>query len=568
MVEKILITAALPYINNVPHMGHIVGSHLPADIQYRHAIATGKDAIFIGGSDQHGTPAVMAAKQLGVETQDLVDKLHEVHKKVYAKLNIAYTNYSNTANPNHHQFVQEFFETIHRKGFTSTEKRDMYYCENEQMFLPDRYVIGTCPTCNYEAANADQCEECATVLSTGDLIDPTCYSCGEESHFKETEHVMIQLGQLTDTIDSWVESNKDNWRPHVYSEAKRWINEGLKSRSITRDMDWGVKVPLEGFNDKVFYVWFDALLGYASFTQELGQEVFESYWKNPDAQIMHFLGKDNVPFHTIFWTGMLQAHGELNLPSSIIGYNYLNFEGQKFSKSKGVGVFCSNLLTSDINIDSLRSYLTTVLPENRDSDFKWDSYQAVTNNELLGKIGNFFNRTLNFTWKNFNGNLNGATTNPQDMADISLVSKIHEMPGKISTLFEQSKFRDAYKLVLEYASEGNRYLERKSPWKTIKTNPEKAKHALYLALQLAKSLTIVANPILPETMNQVWTEQLGLEGTPGDAGRWAEATKLNLPSNHPIHQPTHLYEKITDERLEQLRTELSKPHSLEQIVKE
>jgi methionyl-tRNA synthetase len=567
--DKILVTAALPYINNVPHMGHIVGSHLPADIFYRYCRTKGYDAIFVGGSDEHGTPSAVAAKELGLHPQQLVDRLHEIHKKVYERLNIDYSNYSRTSNQSHHETVKEFFRTIYEKGHTHTGKVDMYFCENDGMFLPDRFVIGTCPKCGYESANADQCESCTSVLTPNELVDPHCKSCGSTPVIKQSEHLYLDLGQLAERLNQWVEKQKDVWRPHVYSEAKKWINEGLRSRSITRDMDWGIKVPVEGgLENKIFYVWFDAPIGYMTFTRELGQEIFDEYWKNPESKIFHFLGKDNIPFHTIFWPAMLLAHDGFNLPSNVVGYNYLNFEGQKFSKSKGIGVFCYNLLDSDIDIDVLRSYLTTIIPETKDSDFKWDRFRTTTNAELIGKLGNFFNRTLNLIWKNFDGQLNYEGLSGLNDSDNSLIEGIKKEPILIGDLFFGVEFREAYKRIMQYATMGNVYLDRTAPWNLIKEGlTEEARKTLYLALNLCKSLAIVSSPILPDSMQRLWSEQLNLPGSLTVSGIWDEATNINLSSDHRTNKPKPLYERVDDERLEKLEKHFSRPHLLEELVR-
>ncbi len=565
--ESILITAALPYINNVPHMGHIVGSHLPADIFYRYCKAKGFDAVFIGGSDEHGTPSVVAAKELRLNPQQLVNKLHEIHKQVYSKLNIRYTNYSRTSSLIHHHTVREFFEQIYARGLVHKGRMEMYYCGNDHMFLPDRFVIGGCPKCGYDFANADQCEKCTSVLSPKQLVDPHCKICGAIPIIKESEHLFLDLAKLVEKLDHWVELNKKTWRTHVYGEAKKWINEGLKSRSITRDMDWGVRIPLKGFENKVFYVWFDAPIGYMSFTKELGEDVFDKYWRNPESKIFHFLGKDNIPFHTIFWPAMLLAHGSLNLPFNVVGYNYLNFEGQKFSKSKGVGVFCYNLLNSDINIDILRSYLTTIIPETNDSNFNWDGFKTITNSELIGKFGNFFNRTLNLIWKNFNGKLNyGELTNLNDF-DYSIIESLKRTPDLIGDLFFKTEFRNAYKAIMQFASEGNIYIDRTAPWNLIKLGKEdEAKKVLYLALNLCKALAIVSSPILPESMQEMWNSQLNFEGSLFRDNIWDEANKINILKEHKINEPKPIYLRIDDDQLKKYKEHFSKPHSLEELI--
>ena len=568
--ENILITAALPYINNVPHMGHIVGSHLPADIFYRYSKMKGHNVIFVGGSDEHGTPSVMAAKDLGIPVKQLVDKLHEVHKKVYKKMGISYTNYSRTSSSTHHEVVKDFFNTVNKQeGIIHEGKVNMYYCEHDKMFLPDRFVVGICPKCGYDSANADQCEACGGVITPGELIEPKCKTCTAVPTMKESNHLYINLEKLSKDLSTWIKEKKDVWRGYVYSEAKKWLDEGLKSRSITRDMEWGIKVPLKGFEDKVFYVWFDAPIGYITFVKELGENYYNDFWKNKDTKIYHFLGKDNIPFHTIFWPAMLLANKEHNMPHNIVGTHFLNYEGKKFSKSKGIGVFCFNILDSSINMDTLRAYLTTVIPETKDAGFKWEEYKNNTESEVIGKLGNFMNRTLSMIWKNFEGKLDvdfDSLTNFDELDD-SLIEAIKNKPKKIGELYSKLELREAYKTIMEYAREGNTYLERKAPWKLVKTDIEEARKVLYLALNLAKSLAIVAFPIIPDGMQKVWTEQLNFLTKLGEQDVFDESVLINISKNHETKEPTPLYEKIDDERLEELKKELTKPHSMEDLVR-
>jgi methionyl-tRNA synthetase len=560
--KKVLITAALPYINNVPHLGHIVGSHLPADIFHRFCVSYGYDATFVGGSDEHGTPSVLASKELGIPTRTLVDRLHEVHRRVYERLSISYDNYSRTSNPSHHEVVKDFFETVQSRGYINSGSVSMYYCEKDRLFLPDRFVIGTCPHCG-KPANADQCESCTALINPGELVDPHCKSCNNPSVVRDSNDLYFDLPDQATNLESWIATKRSVWRPHVHSEAMRWINGGLKSRSITRDLEWGIKVP--GQENKVFYVWFDAPIAYMTFTQELGR--FEDYWKDPDARIFHFLGKDNIPFHTIFWPAMLMAHGNLNLPTNVVGYNYLNFEGQKFSKSKGVGIFCYNLLNSPIQVDVLRSYLTTIIPENKDSEFQWDSFVNFTNSELIGKLGNFFNRVLNLVYKNFSGRLGVNELSGVNDLDTEVVRAIQTKPGEIAALYERTEFREAYRRVMDLASDGNAYLSNTEPWRLIKEGRiDEAKKVLAISLNLCRTLAIAAYPVLPNTMSDFWTNQLNLPGGPGDSGRWHESNQLIFNSDHVTNTPVPLYLRIDASALEGLKRDLSQPYSLESLV--
>jgi methionyl-tRNA synthetase len=566
MAKRILVTAALPYINNVPHMGHIVGSHLPADIFHRCAKAKGHETIFIGGSDEHGTPSVVAAKELGIPPQKLVDGLHDIHGRIYEKLGISYTLYSRTSNPMHHREVQGFFDKIRERGFVKPGKVEMFYCEKDGMFLPDRFIVATCPKCGYGGANADQCEQCSSVLVPASLIDPKCKICGSAPTVRESEHLYLDLQKLGPELAEWVRKQEGTWMGHVSSEAERWISEGLKERSITRDLEWGVRVPLEGYTNKVFYVWFDAPISYITFTRELGQGALEAYWKDPEAQIVHFLGKDNIPFHTIFWPAMLLAHGGFNLPTNVVGYNYLLFEGQKFSKSKGIGVFCYHLLESDIDIDSLRGYLTTIIPETRDATFKWEDYRAFVNAELIGKFGNFFNRTLNLVNKLFGGNLGFAGSASIDGESARAIDAMRGFPPQIAKLIMNAQIRKAFTALMEYASAGNVFLERTEPWKQIRVSPEKTRQDLFIALNMCRSLAITGAPFLPHSMQKMWKEQLKLEGSPHDPGIWDSATGMGIEGDHGIGPPRPLYPRVEDAALDALKSRFSEQRPLRRLI--
>lgn len=568
MKEKILITAALPYINNVPHMGHIVGSHLPADVFYKFHKSMGNDAIFIGGSDEFGTASMITAREVGVSPKTLVDTLSVHHKKIYDKLNIEYTNYSGTSLPLHATVTQDFFLTLANNGYTLEEETNMLYCETDHIFLPDRFVNGTCPKCGAEGANADQCEVCGSVFSPDELLKPTCKFCGQSPEMKQTKHLYFDLPKVANQLNEWIDAQEKVWRPHVYAEAKRWINEGLKPRAITRDLNWGVRVPIQGFEDKVFYVWFDAPIGYISFVKQLGEDKLNAYWKNPNAKIYHFIGKDNIPFHTVFFPGMLLANGNYQTPYNVVGLNFLNYEGKKFSKSKKWGVFCHKVLDSDIDIDALRAYLVTVIPENKDSDFKWEGFRDNTNSELVGKFGNLYNRSLNMIYKNFDGKLDFEITNETILTneDREVIAAIEEYPNKIASLFANCEFREAYKAIMAFASVGNVYMEKQAPWTLIKNGDiESARKVLYLTLNLARSLTIVAAPILPNRTAQIWTEQLNLEGNPTAPDMWKEAGKVCIPKEHTIHPPKPLFARVDDEILEKLRAHFQEPFDLSEI---
>lgn len=569
MGKKILITAALPYINNVPHMGHIVGCHLPADVFYKFNLNIGNDAVFIGGSDDHGTATLISAKELGLTPDELVSKFDNIHRAIYKKLNIDYTLNSGTNTKVHEEITQEFFNKLDKNGYISEQEDEMLYCENDKIALADRFVIGTCPKCGYEMAYGDQCDKCGETYETSELINPKCKFCGQSAVKKKTKHLYIRLDKLEGKLNEWIESKKDIWRPHVYKEAKRWIDEGLKPRAITRDISWGIKVPKKGFEDKVFYVWFDAPIGYISITKELGgDEMVKKYWQDKDAEIYNFIGKDNIPFHTVFFPSMELGNEKYNLAYNVVGFSFMNFEGQKFSKSKKIGVFCDGLLDSDIDIDSLRAYLVTVFPENKDSDFKWEGFRDNTNSELVGKFGNFFNRSLNMINKNYAGKLDYELTENTELNELDemMIDAIKTYPDKIKELFSKTEFREAYKAIMAFATVGNTYIEKSAPWALIKNGDnESAKKVLYLCLNMAKSLCIVANPILCNKTKEIWTEQLNFTGLPNDKGGWDRASLIDVEKSHTVLAPKPLYARIDDEYLEKLKEHFSKPFDMSSL---
>ncbi len=569
MKKKVLITAALPYINNVPHMGHIVGSHLPADIFYRYQKLIGNDVTFVGGADEYGTPAVVTAQQLGVTPEVLVDKLKVEHRKVYEKFGISYTNFSGTRNKEHKAIVKDFFNKLKENGYIEEQEVEMLYCEKCNRFLPDRFIMGTCPKCGYDKAYGDQCDKCCSVFSTSDLIHPKCATCGSDAVYKRSNHYFFKFDKASDKLNEWLDTKRSIFRPYVFSEAKRWIKDGLQSRCITRDMSWGVPVEEEGFENKVFYVWFEAPIGYISITKELGDQFFEKYWKDKDAEIYNFLGKDNIPFHTVFFPAWLLANGTYNLPYNVAGYNFLNYEGQKFSKSKKIGVFSNALLTSDVEVDSLRGYLASILPENKDSDWKWDEYKNSTNSDLVGKLGNFFNRTINMIYKNFPSGLDFGAEDLKDLneEDNTIIAAIKEEPTKISSLFASIELREAFKQVIALSSVGNVYLEHSAPWSMIKNGDmESAKKVLYLCLNLCKALAVLADPFVPFKMAEAWS-QLNFNGKVDDEGRLLNLGKIDVEKGHVVNAPAPLFRRIDDDYLNKLKEEFSEPYDLEKAVK-
>ncbi len=567
MKEKILITSALPYINNVPHIGHIIGSHLPADIFARFNRTFGNEVVFVGGADEHGTPAVVLSKQTGVPVKKIVDTLKEEHKKVYKKLNISYDNFSGTSIPLHTEITQDFFDKMNKNGFVHTETVEQYYCEHCEMFLPDRFLRGTCPKCGFDDCDADQCEKCYSVINAYELVEPHCYNCGNKPIIKQSTHLFFDMPKTTKGIDEYLESKKDVFKPYVSSEAKRWIAEGLKNRCITRDMEWGVPVNYEGMDDKVFYVWFEALLGYVSFTKQYDENFYEEVWKKKNGKIYHFMGKDNIPFHAVFFPSMLVANGEHNFPYNVVGYNFLNYEGKKFSKSKRIGVFCTPLLTSDLEVDALRGYLVNILPETKDSDWKWDEFKNFVNSELVGKFGNFFNRTINLLNKNFpilDIDIDSIKSDiGLDDMDKDILSKLESESKKITGLYQDLRLRDAFRSVMLFSIDANTYLEHKAPWKLVKDEAtiDEAKKVLYICLNIARTLAILASPVIPEKAQDIWG-QLNFKGRVDAPNNWDLVGKVDVEINHKVNEPKPLFRRIDDDYLEELKAHFSEPYEL------
>ena len=548
-----LVTAALPYINNVPHLGHIVGSHLPADIFARYCRAKGYETVFIGGTDENGSTSEIAALKLGVPLEEFSDRLHQEHKRIYDWFGISYNNFSRTTRPIHHETVREFFQEIYTKGFVKKGKMKVFYSPKENLFLPDRYVIGECPKCGYDEANGDQCEKCTSVFDPLQLKNPRSTVSGGNLEIRETEHLFLSLDKLSPRLKRWIES-QSLWRDHVKSLALGWIKEGLRPRCITRDLKHGIRVPLDGFEDKVFYVWFDAPIGYVSSTRE-ATENWEEFWKDKNSEIYNFLGKDNIPFHTIFWPGMIIAHGDFNLPRNVIGLQYLNYEGQKFSKSKGIGVFCERLPELGLESDVWRHYLTQVIPETADSEFRWKDFQERVNSDLIGNYGNYVNRVLNFIHSRLGGTITKPSEERLTQIDRRLLEKISEKRREIGQLLEGGELRRAYSEILSLSSEGNKYINDTEPWIVIKKDRERANDIFYNSAVLLKSLAILSAPYLPQTSQRIWG-QLNLRGNPLGAGIW-DKTGEDFGERHQVNKPEILFKKLTDDQIEKYKEKAS-----------
>lgn len=560
--EKRLVTAALPYINNIPHLGHIVGSHLPADIFARFCRARGYETLFVGGTDEHGSTTEIAAEKCGVDVKTFGDKLYSEHKKIYEWFNISYDNFSRTPKPIHYQTTQEFFKKIYDNGFIREGKMKVFYSPKENRFLPDRYIIGTCPKCGYEKANGDQCEKCTSVLDSSQLLNPRSMVSGGEIEVRETKHLFLRLDKLSPKIEKWIKQQK-NWRTQVSALALGWIKEGLKERCITRDLKHGVPVPLKGYEDKVFYVWFDAPIGYVSFAREITHD--DSFWTQ-DSRVYHFLGKDNIPFHTIFFPAILLARGGLNLPYNVIGLQYLNYEGGKFSKSQKRGVFCEKLPEAGINVDLIRAYLTFIIPETDDTEFKWDDFQRRVNSDIIGNYGNLVNRTINFISKRLDGEIIKPKDSELTKLDKKLYADIKEKTKKITNLLESSRIREAFLEILLLSNEGNKYFDDTKPWDLVKKDLEKTKKVLYNCANLCRTLAILSAPFLPNTAKNIW-EQLNLSNNVDSPNIWNSAAEINIPPKHKVNDSKILFEKITEESLANFKKIASDTSDISELFK-
>ena len=546
--ERWLVTAALPYSNNLPHIGNIVGSHLPADIFTRFLRLFGEDVLFVGGTDEHGSPIEVAAFKQNITPQELTNRLYLLHRKIYEWFGISYDNFSRTSSQINHRTTQEIFLNLLNNGFITKKKLLLPYCQNDRRFLPDRWVEGTCPFCKFRPARGDQCENCGRLLDPQDLIEPYCVIDKTKPIFKEVEHLFLDIPKIEPQLLKWIKSQK-HWRPNVKNTALGWIKEGLKTRSISRDLSWGIPIPLEGYKNKVFYVWFDAPIGYISATiewAEKNRKNWKDYWQN-ETKIIHFLGKDNIAFHTITWPATLMGAGGFSLPHDVVGFEFLNYEGDKISKSRNWGIFLDvqngevkiiqNENIVDIDADLLRFYLALIMPETKDSDFVWKDFQEKVNAELIGNFGNFVYRTLSFLKTNFNS----VVPEPDTLSakDKAVFKKISEKKKTIQKLIYDYKFRDALKEALELSAVGNKYFQDKEPWKILKSDPEETRNTLYVSVNLVRSLAIIFSPFVPFACEKIWS-QLNVEAEQN----WNELDEIKLEPGHKIGKIQPMFKKF------------------------
>ncbi|RLD37243.1 MAG: methionine--tRNA ligase [Bacteroidetes bacterium] len=548
--KRYTITSALPYANGPIHIGHLAGVYVPADIYARYLRLKGEDVLFIGGSDEHGVPITIKARKEGVLPQDIVDKYHGIIKKSFQDLGISFDVYSRTSAEIHHKTASEFFEKLYKDGKFIEQSSEQYYDEENKQFLADRYITGTCPHCSYEKAYGDQCESCGTSLSATDLINPKSALSGNIPQLKETKHWYLPLNEYEPWLKEWiVEGHKNDWRPNVYGQCKSWIDNGLHPRAVTRDLDWGVKVPLKGADGKVLYVWFDAPIGYISASREWAKKTgndWEKYWKDDSSKLVHFIGKDNIVFHCIIFPAMLKAEGSYILPDNVPANEFLNLENDKISTSRNWAVWLHEYLEDfPGKQDVLRYVLTANAPETKDNDFTWKDFQAKNNNELLAIFGNFVNRTLVLTQKYYKGKV--PAKNELTPLDIETLSELANYPDKIGKSIENYRFREAINELMNLARLGNKYLTETEPWKTIKIDEKRVETILNIALQISANLALLSEPFIPFTSRKL-KDMLGLN----TEFSWDNAGSADLVLEKSIlPKPALLFERIEDKAIEE-----------------
>lgn len=563
--QKILVTAALPYANGKIHLGHLAGAYLPADIYVRFQRSMKREVLFICGSDEHGVPITITAEQEKTKPQNVVDRYHALNKAAFEQFGMSFDNYSRTSLPLHHETAKEFFLMFHAAGILKEKSEQQLFDPKARMFLPDRYVEGICPVCKNPDARGDQCEHCGTYLNPTELIDPKSKITGERPILRETSHWYFPLGTYQPRLEEYIREadQRDGWKENVLQYCRGWFKGGLQDRAVTRDLQWGVRVPLPGFENKVLYVWFDAVLGYVSSSKEWArakgkEDLWKNYWCDSSTKYVAFIGKDNVVFHCIVFPAMLMAWNDNTgkdhyvLPENVPANEFLNFEGQKFSKSRAWGIDVDEFLT-EFPADTLRYTLAMNLPESRDADFTWRDFQARTNNELADILGNFVNRTLTFTYRYFDGKI-PATGAELTKREIDLRQTMIDTVDTSSACFEHYKFRDGTTAVMNLARAANQYFDHSEPWRSIRENPLQCANTIYHCLQLIRSLAILLEPVIPFGAMRMW-KMLNLPGSPSAEG-WKNAANLALQSGHRLGTPEILFTKIDDEQITNHMTQL------------
>ncbi|GGD47923.1 methionine--tRNA ligase [Muriicola marianensis] len=551
--SRYTITAALPYTNGPIHIGHLAGVYIPADIYARFLRLTGREVAFVCGSDEHGFAIPMKAKKEGVTPKELIDKYHGMIKRSFEDFGITFDNYSRTSAPVHHKTASDFFHRMYEQGDFVEETTAQLYDEKEQQFLADRFVTGTCPKCGFEEAYGDQCENCGSSLNATDLINPKSTLSGAKPTLKETKHWFLPLERYEDFLKNWIlEDHKTDWKPNVYGQCKSWIDDGLKPRAVTRDLDWGIPVPVKGGEGKVLYVWFDAPIGYISSTKEWAEREgkdWRPYWQDKNTKLVHFIGKDNIVFHCIIFPSMLKAHGDYILPENVPANEFLNLEGQKLSTSKNWAVWLHEYLEDfPASQDVLRYTLTANAPETKDNDFTWADFQARNNNELVAIFGNFVNRVVVLSGKYFDGTVpSPAALNEEDRETLDSMRKF---PHSITDSLERYRFREAGQELMNLARLGNKYLADQEPWKVIKSDPSRVGTIMHTALQIAAALAVLSEPFLPFSSEKLKKMLNFGRLKPGLNWDSISAMEVLLPENHKLGEPELLFRKIEDKEIE------------------
>ncbi len=546
--KRYLITSALPYANGPLHLGHIAGAYLPADIYVRYLKLKGKEVAFICGSDEHGVPITLRARKEGVTPQDIVDKYHEMIKKAFTEFGIDFDIYHRTSSKLHHETASDFFKTMYDKGEFIEKEEEQYFDEKEQQFLADRYIIGTCPKCGYEEAYGDQCEKCGSSLSPKELENPKSRLSGNSPILRKTKHWYLPLDKYqNEWLEEWIDSHKKDWKSNVYGQCKSWLNGGLQPRAVTRDLDWGVPVPVEGSEGKVLYVWFDAPIGYISATKAWAEENnknWKDYWQSDDSRLIHFIGKDNIVFHCLIFPSMLKAHGDYILPDNVPANEFLNLEGDKLSTSRNWAVWIHEYLQDfPGKQDVLRYTICANSPEQKDNDFTWKDFQNRNNNELVAILGNFINRTLVLTHKYYGGSVpeRGSLTgfDKDTLAEMAVIQK------NLEKSIENFRFREAVKIAMDLARLGNKYLADTEPWKVIKTDEERVKTIMNISIQISAALSIIIEPFLPFTADKL-RKFLNISKLTWDLA----GSDSIIEAGHTINKAKLLFDKIEDEAIE------------------
>lgn len=545
--KRILVTSALTYANGHTHLGHIAGSLLPADMYVRYLRLAGYEVIYVCGSDEHGTAIDMAAIKEGLTPKEVVDKYHFANKKAYESLGMSFDIYSRTSTDIHTKTAQAFFMELYDKGLLYLKTEKQLYSEKEGRFLADRFVIGTCPVCNYEEARGDECENCGSSLSPLELKDPRSTITGDTPTVKESTNFYFPLSRFQDRLKEWINSKKD-WKPNVVNYCNGWFRTGLKDRSISRDLEWGVPIPVKGNEGKVIYIWFEAPLGYVSNTKELFEQrgepdKWKDYWLSDDTKLVHFLGKDNIIFHAIFFPAMLMAHEGYVLADNVPANEYMNLEGSKQSKSKGHAILVQDIVKK-YNPDSIRYAVATNMPENKDTDFYYQDLQAKNNNELGSILGNFVNRTFVFAEKYFEGKV--PALNAYEDIDNQLISKLKMSVEKIGAFYESFKFKDAVSETMNVVRDANKYFNDTEPWKTVKDNKERCSTIINVCLQLVHSFAVLFDPVLPYSSGKI----LKMLNKGKEHFSWDDAASFALVAGHALGKPEILFTKIEDSEIE------------------